>query len=121
MTGPSMAPFNPAYGALSRVCRQGQTRLCRVRRADKEKPPAQGRGKVNREASRLGDAGVIDPFPATWAGTLADQPPYPSTQTLNSSGRFVHRQKTAAAMPQMHVVEGFATKSGMHYGLMIDN
>ena len=26
-------------------------------------PPAKRRGQVNREASRLGDAGVIDPFP----------------------------------------------------------
>jgi len=29
----------------------------------KEKPPVIDRGQVNREASRLGDAGVIDPLP----------------------------------------------------------
>jgi hypothetical protein len=32
-------------------------------------------GEVNREASRLGDAGAKDPFPATGAGTLAAEPP----------------------------------------------
>jgi hypothetical protein len=30
----------------------------------KKKPPVHDRGQVNREASRLGDAGVIDPLPA---------------------------------------------------------
>ena len=37
----------------------------------KKKPPAQGREQVYREASRLGDVGVKDPFPAASAGTLA--------------------------------------------------
>src|SRR5262245_35947326 len=31
--------------------------------SEKEKPPVIDRGQVNREASRLGDAGVIDPLP----------------------------------------------------------
>ena len=30
---------------------------------EKKKPPVTDRGQVNREASRLGDAGAIDPLP----------------------------------------------------------
>ena len=40
-----------------------------------KKPPAIHRGQVYREASRLGDAGAKDPFPASSAGTLAALPP----------------------------------------------
>ena len=41
----------------------------------KKKPPVLDRGQVNREASRLGDAGAKDPFPATRAGMLMAEPP----------------------------------------------
>ncbi len=42
--------------------------------AGKKEPPAMNRGQVYREASRLGDAGAMGPFPATSAGTLAAVP-----------------------------------------------
>jgi glutamate/tyrosine decarboxylase-like PLP-dependent enzyme len=41
----------------------------------KERPPVHDRGQVYREASRLGDVGIRDPFPATGAGTLATTSP----------------------------------------------
>jgi hypothetical protein len=41
----------------------------------KEKAPGKRRGQVNREASRLGDAGASGPLPAARAGTLAAKPP----------------------------------------------
>jgi glutamate/tyrosine decarboxylase-like PLP-dependent enzyme len=43
--------------------------------ARNKKPPVVHRGQVYREASRLGDVGVNDPFPASGAGTRAASQP----------------------------------------------
>jgi aromatic-L-amino-acid/L-tryptophan decarboxylase len=55
------------------IMRDAVLRLGRLRAgaADKKMPPVMHRGQVNREASRLGDAGANDPLPATGAGTRA--------------------------------------------------
>ncbi len=42
--------------------RRGRDGGCQ-KAGEKKKPPVSDRGQVNREASRLGDAGVIDPLP----------------------------------------------------------
>jgi aromatic-L-amino-acid decarboxylase len=47
----------------------------RKRAIEKEVPPVMHRGQVYREALRLGDAGAIDPFPATGAGILTAPAP----------------------------------------------
>ena len=58
-------------GLLEAVITAGQARASAMVVPHKKKPPAQGRGQVYREASRLGDVGIKDPFPAASAGTLA--------------------------------------------------
>ena len=55
------------------ILEAGRARV--VPMAEKKVPPVIHRGQVYREASRLGDAGAKDPFPATGAGTLAAVPP----------------------------------------------
>ena len=73
-----------------------------LKNQQKERPPVNDRGQVNREASRLGDAGVIDPLPTPKSrNTGGDTAVFDGKTVMVQCGAF-HPQKPDAAMLLTH-------------------
>jgi hypothetical protein len=64
-------------------------------RAEKKVPPVIHRGQVYREASRLGDAGINDPLPATSAGTLTTRLVITAASAVSGSAIFIPQVRSA--------------------------
>ena len=89
----------------------------------KKNAPGMTRGQVYREASRLGDAGVIDPLPTTRGRNTGGKAAVTSDKTLISPSKAFHRQKPDAAMCFAHAKSRIAQKSGYtdHSGSLCEN
>lgn len=84
-------------------------------------PPARCRGQVYREASRLGDAGVIDPFPAQPSWNTGDTAAVFGEWTVSVAESVSHRENPDAAMSIAHGIAQSrqrwkCARQGLRYG-----